>query len=179
LSKLFSKKFKKFKIDLEIKIYKYKMSITYNVVVINNEDNELKEKYVKHNANYKTDVGLDIFIPDKIVVPANATSFKIGTGIKASAFVNNKKCSYMIFPRSSMGSKTPLRLCNSIGLVDPEYTGETFLIVDNMSDKVYVIEKYDRLAQFVGPSHENPNVIVVDKLENTERSENGLGSTGR
>ena len=48
-----------------------------------------------------------------------------------------------------------------------------------MSDKVYVIEKHDRLAQFVGPSHENPNVIVVDKLENTERSENGLGSTGR
>ena len=85
----------------------------------------------------------------------------------------------MIFPRSSMGARTPLRLCNSIGLVDPEYTGESFLIVDNMSNDSYVIEKHDRLVQFVGPSHENPDVIVVDSLEETTRSDKGLGSTGR
>ena len=155
------------------------MSITYKVVVINNDDNNLKNKYINHNVNYKTDVGLDIFIPNKIEVPANAISFKIGTGIKVSAFINNNKSSFMIFPRSSMGSKTPLRLCNSIGLVDPEYTGESFLIVDNMSSESYVIEKYDRLVQFVGPSHENPDVIVVDSSEETIRSDKGLGSTGR
>ena len=155
------------------------MSITDKVVVINNDDNNLKNKYINHNVNYKTDVGLDIFIPNKIEVPANAISFKIGTGIKVSAFINNNKSSFMIFPRSSMGSKTPLRLCNSIGLVDPEYTGESFLIVDNMSSESYVIEKYDRLVQFVGPSHENPDVIVVDSLEETIRSDKGLGSTGR
>ena len=85
----------------------------------------------------------------------------------------------MIFPRSSMGAKTPLRLCNSIGLVDPEYTGETFLIVDNVSDKPYKIEKFDRLVQFVGPSHETPTVTVVNNIEETTRSINGLGSTGR
>lgn len=155
------------------------MSITYKVVVINN-DNELKDKYTNHNVNYKTDVGLDIFMPEKIEVPPNAVSFKIGTGIRASAFINGfYKSSFMIFPRSSMGSKTPLRLCNSIGLVDPEYTGESFLIVDNMSNDSYVIEKYDRLVQFVGPSHQNPNVVVVDSLEETTRSDKGLGSTGR
>lgn len=155
------------------------MSITYKIVVINNDDNDLKNKYINHNVNYKTDVGLDIFIPEKVEVPANAISFKIGTGIKASAFINNSKSSFMIFPRSSMGSKTPLRLSNSIGLVDPEYTGESFLIVDNMSSESYVIEKYDRLVQFVGPSHENPNTIVVDQLEETTRNDKGLGSTGR
>ena len=155
------------------------MSLTYKIVIIDNDDNELKNKYINHNVNYKTDVGLDIFTPDKIVVPAKAISFKIGTGIRASAYINDIKSSYMIFPRSSMGSKTPLRLCNSIGLVDPEYTGESFAIVDNMSDKPYVIEKHDRLVQFVGPNHENPNVIVVDTLEDTNRGNNGLGSTGR
>ena len=70
-----------------------------------------------------------------------------------------------------MGAKTPLRLCNSIGLVDPEYRGESFLVVDNMSSNPYIIEKRDRLVQFVGPSHENPNVIVVDDLDNTTRSD--------
>lgn len=154
------------------------MSIKYNIVVIN-DDTELKEKYINHDANYKSDVGLDIFMSEKITVPGNAISFKIGTGIKANAFIENKKSSYNIYPRSSMGSKTPLRLCNSIGLVDPEYTGQTFLIVDNMSSEPYIIEKFDRLAQFVGPNHENPSVVVVDVLENTNRNENGLGSTGR
>ena len=48
-----------------------------------------------------------------------------------------------------------------------------------MSSESYVIEKYDRLVQFVGPSHENPDVIVVDSLEETIRSDKGLGSTGR
>ena len=155
------------------------MSITYKVVIINNNNNELKKKYITHNVNYKTDVGLDIFTPEKIVVSPNAISFKIGTGIKANAFVNNNKSSFMIFPRSSMGAKTPLRLCNSIGLVDPEYTGETFVVVDNMSNEEYIIEKYDRLVQFVGPNHENPNVVVVEDLEETNRSDKGLGSTGR
>lgn len=154
-------------------------TITYKLLVINENDTELKNKYINHNVNYKTDVGLDIFMPEKITVPPNAISFKIGTGIKANAIINNNNSSFMIFPRSSMGSKTPLRLCNSIGLVDPEYRGESFLVVDNMSSVPYVIEKHDRLVQFVGPSHENPNVIVVDDLDNTTRSENGLGSTGR
>ena len=85
----------------------------------------------------------------------------------------------MIFPRSSMGAKTPLRLCNSIGLVDPEYTGELLLFVDNMSDEPYEIKKGDRLVQLVGPSHEFPRVILVEKLKITDRNTNGIGSSGR
>ena len=155
------------------------MSIKYQVVIIDPENYDLKNKYVNHSVNYKTDVGLDIFMPTEIIVPANAISFKIGTGVKTTAIINNLRRSYMIFPRSSMGARTPLRLCNSIGLVDPEYTGETFLIVDNVSDKPYKIEKFDRLVQFVGPSHETPSVTVVNNIEETTRSSNGLGSTGR
>ena len=51
-----------------------------------------------------------------------------------------------------MGGKSPLRLCNSIGLVDREYTGELFVCVDNIDDKDYVIKKNDRLVQLVGHS---------------------------
>ena len=60
------------------------MSIKYQVVIIDPENYDLKNKYVNHSANYKTDVGLDIFMPNEIIVPANAISFKIGTGIKTS-----------------------------------------------------------------------------------------------
>ena len=37
----------------------------------------------------------------------------------------------------------------------------------------------DRLVQLVGPSHEQPNVKIVDQLEVTERGEKGIGSSGR
>ena len=155
------------------------MSINYNVVVINQTDDEMKDKYKNHNVNYKADVGVDLFMPNKIIVPPKSISFKLGTGIKASGFVNQKKTSYMIFPRSSMGAKTPLRLCNSIGLVDPDYTGELFIFVDNMNDSEYTINRMDRLVQLVGPNHQNPSITLVDKLENTERGEKGIGSSGK
>ena len=155
------------------------MSITYRVLVINKNDETLQTKYEEHNVNYIRDVGVDLFTPDDITVPANAISFKIGLGIKCTGIKDNKNISYMIFPRSSMGAKTPLRLCNSIGLVDPDYTGELMAYVDNMSNSEYKINRMDRLVQLVGPSHEQPKVQLVEELENTERGERGIGSSGR
>ena len=78
-----------------------------------------------------------------------------------------------------MGAKTPLRLCNSIGLVDREYTGELFICVDNMSDEDWIVKKNDRLVQLVGACHENIEMELVSELERTKRGENGLGSSGR
>ena len=155
------------------------MNIVYNAVVIDKNDSEMIDKYKKHKVNCKADVGVDLFMPKKIIVPANSTSFKVGTGIKASALINHKRSSYMIFPRSSMGSNTPLRLCNSIGLVDPDYTGELFVCFDNHTSKDYVINRMDRLVQLVGPGHQNPSINIVDELEITERGEKGLGSSGK
>jgi dUTP pyrophosphatase len=164
------------------------MSITYNIAPFieknNDKQNEFNtcmtiEFYNNHNVNYKKDIGCDLFCFKDITVPANAISFKIGLGICASAYIKEDLSSYMIFPRSSMGAKTPLRLCNSIGLVDPEYTGELLLFVDNMSNEPYEIKNKDRLVQLVGPSHEFPRVILVEKLKITNRNTNGIGSSGR
>ena len=155
------------------------MSITYKVLVINNEDEELKKKYTNHSINYVNDVGFDLFVSEDLIVPSKAISFKIKLGIKCMGIKNNKNSSYMIFPRSSMGGKTPLRLANSIGLVDPNYTGELIAIVDNISDSDYKINRMDRLVQLVGPNHEQPSVLLVDELEITDRGEKGIGSSGR
>ena len=155
------------------------MSITYQTVIINENDEELKKKYANHNVNYMEDVGVDLFMPEKITVPGKAKSFKVGTGIKCTGVKNNKRSSYMIFPRSSMGGKTPLRLSNSIGLIDPNYTGELLLLLDNISEEEYEINRMDRLVQLVGPCHERVEMEVVCELEKTERGEKGLGSSGR
>ena len=127
------------------------MSIEYKIAPfkgkteIEEEKNKnLTEKYYKDCVvNYK-DVGFDLFCFENIIVPARAISFKIGLGISVLGMRTGELSSFMIYPRSSMGAKTPLRLCNSIGLVDPGYTGELLLFVDNMSKESYEINRKKR-----------------------------------
>ena len=55
---------------------------------------------------------------------------------------------YYLFPRSSI-SKTPLRLANSIGLIDGGYRGELVGMVDNIYDKDFHIKRGERYFQLV------------------------------
>ena len=143
-------------------------------------NDDLKEVYSKNEEKRnKSDAGFDLFMPETVIVPKGAIGFKLGTKVKVSAYRNEMLSSYEIWPRSSMGGKSPLRLCNSIGLVDREYTGELFVCVDNIDNKDYVIKKNDRLVQLVGPCHENIEIELVSELEKTCRGENGLGISGR
>tara|TARA_Y100000589_G_scaffold310633_1_gene329187 strand:+ start:147 stop:611 length:465 start_codon:yes stop_codon:yes gene_type:complete len=152
--------------------------IKYNVMFLNNSDKEKYKECYNNRTNYEDDAGLDLFMMKRVEVPKKSISFKIKLGIKINAYKGDKLTSYNIYPRSSMGSKTPLRLSNSIGLVDKGYTGELMIVVDNLSEENYVIEEGSRLVQLVGPHHESSVVNIVDVIVETDRSENGFGSTG-
>lgn len=154
------------------------MNINYNIFFLSNRHKILYKDLYIEKKNFHDDAGLDIYIMEEIKVPANAISFKIKLGIKINAYIDGELSSYNIYPRSSMGSKTPLRLSNSIGLIDKGYTGELMIIIDNLSNKEFIIEKKSRLVQLVGPKHENIKVNIVDNIIKTERGEKGLGSTG-
>jgi len=87
---------------------------------------------------------------------------------------------YMIFPRSSMGARTPLRLGNSIGLVDKDYRGNLKLCLDNLSDKPFTVEQGTRLVQLVRFGGEPfTGFELVDDLDETSRGTSGFGSTGK
>ncbi len=89
---------------------------------------------------------------------------------------------FKLYPRSSMGSKTPLRLSNQIGVIDSGYRGSLMACTDNISDKEYVINKHDRLLQIVSFTGEPMIVNIVnsvDELNYTKRGDGGFGSTGR
>ena len=124
------------------------------------------------------DAGFDIMCPIDLVVPANARSFKINLGI----CVENKEGGHMdMRPRSSMGSKTPLRLCNSIGTIDYSYRGELIACVDNVSypPEDYKITKGQRLVQITGWNSNPVKFKFTDTLVKTERDTGGFGSTGK
>ena len=118
--------------------------IKYNVMFLNKNDKESYKELYNSRSNYEDDAGLDLFMMKRVEVPKKSVSFKIKLGIKINAYKDDKLTSYNIYPRSSMGSKTPLRLSNSIGLVDKGYTGELMIVVDNISEEDYIIEEGSR-----------------------------------
>tara|TARA_Y100000389_G_scaffold197042_1_gene230905 strand:- start:6270 stop:6740 length:471 start_codon:yes stop_codon:yes gene_type:complete len=135
--------------------------------------------YSQKKANYSTDSGLDIVVPTDHFVPAKSHSYKIPLGIHVEPlFEDSKIRGCYLYPRSSTGSKTPLRLANSVGIIDYTYRGEIIACVDNLSDKDFKIEKGQRLFQICSPDLSPIEVEVCETLSETARQNNGYGSTG-
>ena len=85
---------------------------------------------------------------------------------------------FYLYPRSSTGSKTPLRLSNGTGIIDFEYRGEIIACVDNISNDDYIAKKGVRLFQLCSPDLSPIVFKITDNLNSTSRSEGGYGSTG-
>jgi len=88
---------------------------------------------------------------------------------------------YYMYPRSSTGSKTALRMTNSVGIIDSGYRGNLMGCFDlnpNINSPTF-FSSYNSLVQLCAPSLVPMIVLIVDDLdENTERGEGGFGSTG-
>ncbi|MBT3180018.1 MAG: dUTP diphosphatase [Candidatus Marinimicrobia bacterium] len=134
----------------------------------------VKSLYENHGHFHDGDAGIDLFIIEAQTIEAGETA-KIRLGIACENLDNNP---YLLMPRSSI-AKTPLRLSNSIGLIDAGYRGEIMAAVDNIKQDAYSIEKGQRLFQLVamdgGPIH----FELADELSETSRGTGGFGSTGK
>ena len=129
--------------------------------------------YEGHGHFHKGDAGIDLFIVEKQTIKSGET-VKINFGISCEAYEN---IPYFLMPRSSI-SKTPLRLCNSIGLIDAGYRGEIMAAVDNIKDEDYTIYFGQRLFQIVAMDGSPLSFELVDTLSQTDRGTGGFGSTG-
>ena len=130
--------------------------------------------YENHTHFHKGDSGLDLYIlEDQIFKPRETNKIKLGISCEA-----NKGRSYFLFPRSSI-SKTPLRMANSIGLIDAGYRGEIMAVCDNIKDFEFKINKGDRLFQLVSADLSAINFKIVNNLSETDRGIGGFGSTGK
>jgi dUTP pyrophosphatase len=125
--------------------------------------------------NHATDSGFDLYCPADLVVPAGATVF-VDLGVRCQ--LEGARHGYYLYPRSSL-SKTPLRLANSVGIIDAGYRGTLKAAVDNRSTEDYIIKKGDRLFQVCMPTLEPFEVRFANVERETERGEGGFGSTDR
>ena len=130
--------------------------------------------YNNHSHFHQGDAGLDLFITkDQVILPG--TTARIHLGISCE---NMDSKPYLLMARSSI-SKTPLRLSNSVGLIDAGYRGEIMAAVDNIKDYSYTVEKGQRLFQLVSMNGEAINFTLADTLSDTSRGSGGFGSTGK
>ena len=89
-----------------------------------------------------------------------------------------KNFEIQIRPRSGLAAKSQVSVLNTPGTIDADYRGEIKVILINLSDKVFVVEKGMRIAQMVVCPVIKARLKEVTKLEITERGSGGFGSTG-
>eukprot|EP00389_Voromonas_pontica_P009666 GDKH01014682.1.p1 GENE.GDKH01014682.1~~GDKH01014682.1.p1 ORF type:complete len:175 (+),score=35.51 GDKH01014682.1:140-664(+) len=135
----------------------------------------VRAAYANHGHHHAGDSGLDLFCIGSQTIKAGETAF-IPLGIHTSAWNGDKNVSWLLMARSSI-CKTPLRLSNSVGLIDAGYRGEVKMAVDNIKNFDYTVNEGDRLCQAVAFNGEGITFELVEELNETTRGEGGFGST--
>ncbi|MBQ9640691.1 MAG: dUTP diphosphatase [Bacteroidaceae bacterium] len=82
-------------------------------------------------------------------------------------------------PRSGLAVKHGITVLNAPGTIDADYRGEVCVILVNLSAEPFVINDGERIAQMVIARHEQPQLVEVDVLDETERGSGGFGHSGR
>lgn len=131
----------------------------------------LPEAIMPTKAN-ASDMGFDLTIVKKIKEVGDVTFYDTGLVIQPSL---GYYC--MIFPRSSI-SKTGYMLANGIGLVDSGYVGNFIVALRKVDKDADDIVLPCRIAQLVPQRCYYPDMIEVEKVEDTARGSGGFGSSG-
>lgn len=121
---------------------------------------------------HSTDAGLDIYARDEQIVPAKESAI-FDTGV------------HIELPEGTVGmlkSKSGLNVKYGIvseGVIDVGYTGSIVVKLYNHSGFDYRVKVGDKISQLVIMPILTPTPYLVESLEETERGDNGFGSTGR
>lgn len=163
-------------------IHNSSFTLDYESVVRMYKNQVQKHNSMCHNTTF--DAGFDLFVPYTETIHAHSTC-KVNHCIRSFMEfydgTSKKYCGYYLYPRSSTGVKTPLRLSNSVGIIDSGYRGDIITVFDNNSNIDFKINELQRLAQICPPNLTYPMFVnyVDDISTTTQRGTGGFGSTGR
>ena len=100
----------------------------------------------------------------------------VGTGMRIE-IPEGYEC--QIRPRSGLALKHGVTVLNAPGTIDADYRGEIRVILVNLGESPFQIEKGDRIAQMVLASVKRINWEETPELGTTDRGNGGFGSTGK
>ena len=151
------------------------------------EEHNLKTNAFLGNDEGHPDAGFDLYLPKTISVEERSAGTRIGLGVKCAMEICGSAgevvtpVSYYLRGRSSLATRTTLRLANAVGVIDSGYRGEIAAVVDNVGS-LFEVDRCTRLFQLCPPDIGRPMKIeIVDSPESlgtTERGDGGFGSTG-
>ena len=137
--------------------------------------NEKAKKYYENHGHFhQGDAGLDLYVLEDLEFDVGETKLiKLGISCQPEDGV-----AYFLMPRSSI-SKTPLRMSNSIGLIDGGYRGEIMACCDNVKNVRYSVKEGERLFQLVASNCSEIEYEIKEELSDSSRGSGGFGSTGK
>ncbi len=118
--------------------------------------------------------GMDICAAESIVIRSGKRA-AIATGF---AFAIPEGYEIQVRPRSGLAYKNGMTVLNTPGTIDSDYRGEIKVILVNLGDEDFQVNKGDRIAQIIAAPVQRANLNEVDNLDDTERGSGGFGSTG-
>lgn len=125
---------------------------------------------------HPSDAGADVYANETITINPGQTS-RVSTGIAVAIPMG-----YMInaYPRSGMSEKTPLRVSNSVGVVDTGYRQEVKILFTNIGTEPYTIIKGERIAQLIIAQSPKMRWRVTDDINSIDSDrDGGFGSSGK
>lgn len=121
---------------------------------------------------HDTDAGIDLMTPVDVVIKANDSAV-IDTGV------------HVAIPEGYFGkleSKSGLNVNHNVvclgGVIDCGYTGSIKVKLYNLGDEPMSFKRGNKIVQMIIQPCSLTSFCIVDSLEDTERGNNGFGSTG-
>jgi len=142
------------------------------VKIVNTSNNSLPAYETKNSA------GMDLraFLPEGPIILEPMQRALVPTGLYMEIPEGYEG---QVRPRSGLAIKSGITVLNSPGTVDADYRGQVCVILINLSDKAFVINSGDRIAQMVFAKCEQAEMVQVETLSETERGAGGFGHTGK
>ncbi len=120
------------------------------------------------------DAGLDLFAGEsRQLAPGERAVVRTGVAIALSPGTEGQ-----VRPRSGLAAKHGVTVLNTPGTIDAGYRGEVGVILINLGQTAFQIEKGMKIAQLVVKPVLRVTVALVDVLDETARGAGGFGSTG-
>jgi dUTP pyrophosphatase len=138
---------------------------------------KIHEDAITPSYAYLTDSGFDLHSVEEITIEPFGRAL-VPTGLR---FNIPPGFEIQVRPKSGLAIKEGITVLNTPGTVDQGYNGELKVIIFNTNNKSFTIKNKMKIAQGVLCPVASGNfitIVEVDNVEETDRGDNGFGSTG-
>lgn len=140
------------------------------IKVINKSNNPLPTYSTEYSSGLDLRANLD---NDLVIKPLQRVLVSTGLFIELTEGYEAQ-----IRPRSGLAIKYGITVLNTPGTIDTDYRGEIKIILINLSNDDFTIHHGDKIAQMVIAKFEKADLMIVDSLSETVRSDGGFGHSG-